>query len=141
MTVLSSFTAPTGHACASVYARWADPSTWPEWDPDVRSVDFQAPAAVGSKGKLRPRRGPALSFSITQMCPDRVFTNTGALLGARLGFEHVVDPGPDGSTVTVTVRLSGPLAPIWKRVMGVGLSGAARSSVEGLLTHLDAGRR
>jgi len=39
--------------------------------------------------------------------------------------------------VTVTVRLSGALAPIWKRFMGAGMRDAARSSVEGLLASLD----
>jgi hypothetical protein len=71
------------------------------------------------------------------MRQDQVFTNASVLPGAQLEFEHVVSGGPEGSVVTVTVRLSGALAQIWKRLMGAGMRDAARSSVEGLLASLD----
>lgn len=40
--------------------------------------------------------------------------------------------------IEVTVSIDGFLAPLWRRVMGRGMAGAARSSVEGLVAHLDA---
>lgn len=58
--------------------------------------------------------------------------------GAMLTFEHLVSPAADGAEVAVTVRLDGPLAPLWARLVGRGMSDAARSSVSGLLAHLDA---
>ncbi|HEY0215769.1 MAG TPA: SRPBCC family protein [Cellulomonas sp.] len=123
---------------AVVFAAWAAPATWSEWDPEVRSVTFDGPATLGATGRLRPRSGPASSFTITELRPDRVFTNTGRLPGARLVFEHVVAPSGAGSTVTVTVGLQGALAPLLARLMRRGMTDAARSSVEGLLGHLDA---
>lgn len=137
MTILSDCTGHTRHDASSVFAQWADPRTWPAWDPEVASVSFEPPALLGKKGKLKPSSGPTLPFSITRIEPDRVFTNTGTLPGAKLDFEHVVSPAGEGSEVRVTVRLRGPLAPIWKRLVGPGMASAAQSSVQGLLDHLD----
>ncbi len=138
MITVSTFRLGTGHSAAAVFALWAAPASWPTWDPEVRSVTFDGPATLGATGRLRPRSGPTSSFTITDLRPDRVLTNSGRLPGARLVFEHVVEPDAAGSTVTVTVGLQGPLAPVLARLMGRGMAGAARSSVEGLLSHLDA---
>ena len=137
MILLSSYSAVSRHAPADVFARWADPMTWPQWDSEVRSVDFDGPAVVGAVGKLCPRSGPSSSFSITALVPNRVFTNTGRLPGAHLIFEHVVDPRADGSEVTVTVSLDGPLAAVWKIPLRRPMADAARLSTQGLITTLD----
>ncbi|MBP8920255.1 MAG: SRPBCC family protein [Micropruina sp.] len=138
MAILSSCVVRTTHAPSAVFSRWADPESWPEWDPEVRRVSFEGPVQVGARGRLRPRSGPGTSFSVTAVERDREFTNASPMPGAMLTFEHLVSPAADGAEVAVTVRLDGPLAPLWARLVGRGMSDAARSSVSGLLAHLDA---
>lgn len=138
MAILSTHTARTTHRAERVFACWADPARWPEWDPEVRDVTFAGPATLGATGRLRPASGPPAVFSVTAFEPDRVFTNASSLPGARLCFEHRVDPMPEGAVVEVVVRVEGLLAPLWKRVLGPGLTTAAASSVTGLLAYLDA---
>ena len=92
--------------------------------------------ARGAKGRLKPASGPSLQFSVTALEEDRLFTNTGKLPGARLEFEHVVEPASCGSDVCVTIRISGPLAWLFGRPLKNSMAGAARSSVTGLITHL-----
>ena len=54
-------------------------------------------------------------------------------------FEHVVTSTPDdGALIEVVVGVEGLLAPLWKRLLRRSLGNAARSSVTGLLAHLDA---
>lgn len=101
-------------------------------------MTFAGPVRIGARGRMRPASGPAVAFSVTAFEPDRVFTNISSLPGAKLVFEHLVTPLPDGASVEVAVRVEGPLAPLWKRVLGRSLGNAARSSVTGLLAHLDA---
>lgn len=138
MVVLSSFSTPTTHPSSAVYSRWADPASWPEWDPQVRTVAFEGPVRLGGRGRLRPASGPPVSFSVTQLQAGRVFTNTCSMPGARLTFEHVVEARDDAQAqVSVTVRLDGPLAAVWQRIVGPGMADAAPSSVRGLLAHLD----
>lgn len=138
MKVISSYASHTSHNAPEVFARWADPATWPTWDPDVKSVEFDSPATLGKRGKLQPMNGPALRFSITAFRLDEVLTDTGSLPGARLEFEHLVEAVDGGSLVTVTVRIHGFLSPLWVRILASSMSDAARSSVIGLLAHLDA---
>lgn len=138
MAILSSFSAQTMHRPDSVFSLWADPATWPAWDSEIREVSFAGPAKLGARGRIRPVSGPATSFSVTAFEVDRVFTNVSSMPAARLTFEHVVAPSESGSDVTVTVYLDGLLAPLWKCVVGGSLADAARSSVTGLLSYLDA---
>jgi hypothetical protein len=138
MSILSSFSARTAHAPAAVFARWADPRGWPQWDPEVREVRFGPRVEAGARGWMRPAAGPPTTFAVTAYETDRVFTNASRMAGATLTFEHVVTPVPRGAQVSVQVRIDGPLAPFWRRVVGRSLADAARSSVSGLLSHLDS---
>lgn len=138
MTVLDSYSAETTHTAQAVFTQWADPAGWPRWDPEVREVSFEGPARVGARGTLRPRRGPRVRFAVTAFDLNRMFTNTSSMPGARLVFEHTVLPAAKASLVSVTVRIEGPLAGLWQRVLLRNLGDAARSSVVALLTHLDA---
>lgn len=138
MMILDSYLARTTHPAERVFSRWARPASWPEWDAEVREVTFAGPARVGARGRMRPASGPAASFVVTEFEPNRVFTNASSLPGAKLVFAHVVSPTPEGSSVEVIVRVEGLLAPLWKRILGRSLAHAARSSVIGLLAHLDA---
>ncbi|MFV0429815.1 MAG: SRPBCC family protein [Arachnia sp.] len=138
MVVLDSYSARTAHAAEAVFSRWADPQGWPEWDAGVQEVRFAGPAKIGAQGRMRPASGPVTTFTVTAFEPERVFTNTSSLPGGKLVFEHLVTPIPGGASVEVTVRVDGLLASVWQRFLGRGLGNAARSSVTGLLTHLDA---
>ncbi|TQM61064.1 SRPBCC family protein [Klugiella xanthotipulae] len=138
MKVIDSYSAPTAHRAQLVFSRWADPAGWPAWDAEVREVRFEGPAKLGARGRMRPASGPAATFSITTFEPDRVFTNTSSLPGAKLIFEHRVTPAAESAAVEVTVSVEGFLASLWHRILGKSLGNAAQSSVTGLLNHLDA---
>lgn len=138
MRLLDTCSLHTSHSAAEVFARWADPEGWPVWDTEVREVRFAGPAELGAVGWMRPASGPASRFSVTAFEPDRVFTNATALPGATLIFEHRVTPTAEGAAVEVEVGVAGLLAPVWQRLLGRALGHGARSSVTGLLQHLDA---
>lgn len=137
MKVIDSCSAPTAHSAQLVFSRWADPAGWPAWDAEVREATFDGPTKLGARGRIRPASGPAATFSITAFEPDRVFTNTSSLPGAKLIFEHRVTPTGEGAAVEVTVGVDGFLASLWHRILGKSLGDAAHSSVTGLLDHLD----
>lgn len=138
MKLIDTHSAFTSHSAQSVFSLWADPAGWPSWDAEVREVDFAAVAELGAKGKMRPASGPASTFLITAFERDRVFTNASSLPGAKLIFEHRVAPAGDGAKLEVSVGVDGFLAPLWQRILRKSLANAARSSVTGLLEHLDA---
>ena len=116
----------------------ANPNSWPQWDPEVKDVQFDGPALLHAKGCMTPLSGPPSAFEITVLEPNAVLTTTSALPGARLSFEHVVHSCGNGAEVTVTLSLEGPLASVWRYILKRNLAPAAHSSVTGLIAHLDA---
>ena len=138
MKLVDSHSTFTAHSPQSVFSRWADPAGWPAWGAEVREVSFEGPARLGARGRMRPVSGPAAAFSITAFEQDRVFTNASSLPGAALIFEHRVAPRDDGAEIRVSVGVDGFLAPLWQRILRKSMGNAARSSVTGLLDHLDA---
>lgn len=138
MKLIDSHTIFTTHDSQAIFALWSNPAGWPTWDQEVREAHFEGPAVLGAKGKMRPASGPTAAFSITAFEQNRLFTNASSLPGATLIFEHRLTPINDGVEIAVSVGVDGVLAPLWQRVLRKNMSGAARSSVVGLLNHLDA---
>lgn len=136
--ILSTHSARTSATPEQVYALWADPMGWPAWDPEVTSVKFDGAPALGARGTLTPRSGPGLGFTITELKPAQVFTNSGRFPGAHLDFIHEVTPNQKGSELTVTVRTRGPLSGPWGLILKRAMSSAASSSAEGAVAFLEA---
>jgi hypothetical protein len=141
------------------FARWIEHDTWQQWSPDTEWVRIDGPAAVGTRGVLKPRGGPKVKFVITACDPGREYTDTSRLPGARLTFQHTVVAdgtvadgtvadgtvaggtgaggtvaGGTGSKLAVLVTMSGPLSRVWAKIMGGGF----RESAQGDLNRLVA---
>jgi hypothetical protein len=131
------------------FARWIEHDTWQQRSPDTEWVRIDGPAAVGTRGVLKPRGGPKVKFVINACDPGREYTDTSRLPGARLTFQHTVVAdgtvadgtvadgtvaGGTGSKLAVLVTMSGPLSRVWAKIMGGGF----RESAQGDLNRLVA---
>jgi len=101
-----------------LWLRYAQPATWPDWDREVAEVTTQGPVAVGTRGRLKPVRGPAVSFSFTEVTAGVSFTNVSRLPLARLALAHHIEATSAGSRFTHRITITGPLAPLFARVIG-----------------------
>ena len=138
MTILASAFVRSTAEPAAFFARWADMATWPEWNLDTEWVRLDGPFAAGSTGKLKPKGGPAVPFVIESLVPGREFVDVSKLPGARLTFAHEVARTADGSEVTVTVTITGPLSRLWKALMGKGIAGSVGPDLERLARAVEA---
>jgi hypothetical protein len=129
MTAICTASATSSAAPATFFARWADMSTWPEWDGAVVWARRDGPFAAGTTGALKPRGGPKVSFVIETLEPDREFTDVSSMPGARLRIRHLVSTDGGATRVDIEVSMEGPLAWIWRRAIGRGV---ASSTPEGL---------
>lgn len=133
MTIIAVAQTSSSAPPSAFFARWADMSTWPEWNTDTEWVRLDGPFATGSTGVLKPSGGPRVKFVIGSLVPGREFTDVSLLLGARLTFRHLVEPGRDGgSQVRVTVTLAGPLGWFWRLVLGQGLKASLQPDLDRL---------
>jgi hypothetical protein len=108
----------TSAAPERVWQQYADPVSWPEWDLDVEQMTVDAPMAVGVRGRLTPKSGPATSLVFTRVEPGRGFTNASRLPLARLEVDHRISADGAGSRITHTVTITGPLSPLFGRLIG-----------------------
>jgi len=136
MIVLSTAHATSTAPPAAFFERWADMDTWPEWDEAILWVQRDGPFAQGTTGTLKPRGGPKVPFVIRTLVDGSEFTDRSTLVGAALTIRHLVGVGDDGRTgIDIEVSIDGPLARLWKLVMGRGV---ARSTPTGLRRLVEA---
>lgn len=107
---------------AQLWARYREPETWPEWDHQTAAVTVRAPMAVGVRGTLKPVGGPSAAFTFTEVTPGAGFTDVSRLPLARLTFTHHIEPTATGSRFTHGVTITGPLAPLFARLLGARIA-------------------
>ena len=115
------------------FARWIQHETWSAWSPETEWVRVDGPVAVGIRGVLKPRRGPKAKLVISACAPDREYTDTTLLPGARLVFQHTVEPVEQGSDLRVRITMKGPLAFLWAKVIGGGFRDSAQTDLDRLV--------
>lgn len=103
---------------SAVWRRYEDVPNWREWS--RRGVEWSridGPFAVGTKGKSKAPGSLPLRFKLISVEPDRSFVSEAKLPGARLRFEHVIDPIESGSHITHKVSLAGLLARLYTPIV------------------------
>ena len=89
-----------------------DVERWPERIPTVDAVERldAGPLVVGSRTRLRqPRLRPAV-WTVTELAPGSSFTWESTSPGVTVTAAHVVEPHSDGSRLTLSLKVSGPLS-------------------------------
>lgn len=124
-------TETTSAAPAQLWARYADPTTWPEWDHETARVTVEGPMAAGAHGTLKPVKGPVTKLVFTEVVPEVGFTDVSRLPMARLTFAHHIEATATGCRFTHGVTITGPLSPLFARLIGksvaAGLPAAMRT--------------
>jgi polyketide cyclase/dehydrase/lipid transport protein len=123
-------TETTSATPAQLWERYSDPPSWPEWDHETERVTLDGPFAPGTTGSLKPVGGPKTKFRVLEVSEPRGFTDVSSLPLAKMYFQHEIEPGTDGTRFTHRITISGPLSPLFARVIGkkiaASLPGAMR---------------
>jgi hypothetical protein len=139
MTIILASAAVTSSASpARFFAAWADMPTWPEWNLDTVWVRLDGPFVQGAAGTLKPKGGPKVKFVVERLVDGEEFTDVSYLLGARLTFRHLVSVADGATTVSVTVTLTGPLAPVWRLILGKDIAASVQPDLERLARRVEA---
>ena len=98
---------------------YADVDAWPRWNAELKRAKLDGPLREGAEARIVFRTGLRLRFRVTEFEDGRLFTDEARLLGARMGHRHLVESMPDGgSHLTNTIYIEGPLASLWRQVLG-----------------------
>ena len=138
MIQLGTASATSTASPAAYFERWIDHSTWGQWSPDTEWVRLDGPVARGTTGALKPTGGPKTRFTISAFEPDREYTDTSYLPGARIIFQHLVAAESGLTKLDIAVSISGPLAWLWARVMGTGFRESTQADLDRLIALVEA---
>jgi hypothetical protein len=117
----------------AVWRRYLDVEHWCEWSRNgVEWSRIDGPFEVGTKGKSKPPGSRALTFRLVAVEPDKLFASEVKLPGARLRFDHVIEPRKPGSRLTHRVALEGPLAFFYTPVVRNGVEQGLPDGVDRL---------
>ena len=114
----STYDAPGLTAAAVWSAAYADAFAWPAWNDALAAASLDEPFIVGSRARVRFRTGLRLRFTLTEVEPERVFTDESRLPGARMGHRHELQPIADGVRLVNEIYICGPLARLWAPILG-----------------------
>lgn len=114
---------------AAIWDRaYAHAEDWPRWNREIRRANLDGRLCAGAEARIVFRTGLRLRFKVIECEDGRLFTDESRLPGARMGHRHLVEHAADGrSHLTNTIYIDGPLASIWRRILGPA---AARSLPE-----------
>jgi uncharacterized protein YndB with AHSA1/START domain len=108
-------TTRAGVPASAVWARWAKPERWPEWDARFQHAELitEGELAVGSEMKVKLRKGGSTRHVVVALEPGRRLVTEYSLPGARVGHEHLVEARGPGCEVTHRLYVDGALSGIW----------------------------
>ncbi|MGV6839089.1 MAG: SRPBCC family protein [Planktomarina sp.] len=101
----------------TIFAHYADVANWPVWDKEVKAVTLGG-LHVGSAGSLQPRSGPRAKIMISELTPNTSFTVTSKLPLCKMQFGHELTSMGEATKATHSVGFSGPLAFLFRRLIG-----------------------
>ncbi len=92
----------------------ADVGRWPERIPTVDAVERldSGPLAVGSRTRLKQPRLSEAVWTVTGLTSGSSFTWQSRSPGVSVVAAHDVEPHPEGSRLTLTLTMYGPLSGI-----------------------------
>ena len=105
---------------AEVWSKaYADAAAWPTWNAEIKSASLDGPLILGAEARIVFGTGLRLRFRVVECEQGRLFTDEARLPGARMGHRHSIEPtDDDGSRLVNTIYIEGPLAWLWRRILG-----------------------
>ena len=135
--MISQSSATTTASADAVWALWSSPQRWPDWDPDVASVDFEGDFVEGAKGTLTPTKGPKSRWCLHTVVPGRRFVTTTRLPGSTVTFDHTISHAESSPVITHLITMTGWTSPILGRILGPRLAPHLSEAVASVAAHAE----
>ena len=91
----------------TVWERLVDWQNWTKWDKGMKSIRFNEPLTLHSKGKINLGKGLGGTLVVTEFNPGVSYKSEFKLFGSRYEFEHDVEQAANFTLVTFRVNADG----------------------------------
>jgi hypothetical protein len=124
-----------GVDAARVWNVWTDVNQWHRWQPDIEQARLDGAFAVGNTFMLKPKGGPTVKIELVAVEPNRRFTDLTRFPGARMYGDHEFVSRGDQLEIRTTMRIEGPLAFVWRKIVAEGIVKSMPEQTDQLLAH------
>ncbi|HLZ26996.1 MAG TPA: SRPBCC family protein [Chloroflexota bacterium] len=115
----------TSARAEAIFARYADPASWPEWDAGLERLDLDGPFVAGTTGTMVPRGQDPLPMRLVAVDAGRGFEDETPVPGAGVvvRVRHQLEPLERGGTlITHTLTIDGPAADAVGPTLGAAIT-------------------
>jgi len=96
---------------------------WSEWDSELESSILSEKFDLGSKGILKPKRGPKLKFYISELIPNKSYTFIAKMPVGAIEIKRTLEKTGNQIKFTDDIKFTGFL----KRLFGLALGNSFKS--------------
>src|SRR5437667_4453259 len=97
----------TSAAPAAIWRCWSDPSTWPDWNPNVQRMEVNGPFANGTTGIMHTPSSQHHQIAFNNVRAGQSFDlETSVIPLTHFRFHCEVVPGSDGSTISQYLHIT-----------------------------------
>jgi uncharacterized membrane protein len=124
-----------------VWRLFVDVERWPQLTQSMRDVSRVdgGPLRVGSEALIKQPGLARARWKVTELDPGRSFVWETTAVGVTSIGGHVVEPGDDGSTITLSLRQTGPLARLVGWLLGSRINRYLTMELEGFRRGAESG--
>lgn len=101
-----------------IWKLWSDVGNWKDWDKTIEYSKLEGDFKQGSKGILKPKKGPKTKFEILEIDYLKKFTSRSNLPLAKMDFIHELTEKEGELYLTHRLEIKGVLSPIFSRIIG-----------------------
>jgi Polyketide cyclase / dehydrase and lipid transport len=96
---------------------FADVNNWHTWDNGIEYARLDGKFEKGNHFLLKPKKGPKIKIELYETIPNRKFVDLTHFPLAKMYGEHTFEDTPEGLKLTVTMKVSGVLGFLWKKIV------------------------
>ncbi len=101
-----------------VWRVWSDPNNWSRWNSGIRNAEIEGAIANGRTGKMTTNRGSTHDVTFHDVTDGRGFSMSMAGPATTFTFVCEIVPDGNGSTISQSIAITGPLAFLVRPMMG-----------------------
>lgn len=120
-----------------VFNIYKDVESWAKWDPDIEAVALHGEFAEGSTGWLKPVGAPKTKTRMASVKEPESFSVESRLPLCTMRFEHELQSKGETTDAVHRVIFSGPLAPVFSRLVGGKIEKGIQATMEGLKNYAE----
>lgn len=127
-----------GLSAADVWKVWSDVDRWHTWQDDIEFARMNGEFKTGGSFQFKPRGGPNLTLELADVKPNELFVDITRFPLARMVDSHELIERGDALEIKTTVRMEGPLAFVWRKIVGEDVVRSLPQQTDRLLAQVAA---